>query len=152
MIPSARHAAIALLAGLLAACSAEQDAKDARIRAYVHDTTADLRPPGRLQVTVPEGIVSDGRIAKIRGTVQNRYDEPVHGIRYMVLMVEAGDDARVLDSWQREVDTELDPGERRMLRLEAESMYFGRSGGRYVVVAEPVRVGDKDMPPPPGWR
>ena len=141
-------------AAALAACtSEEQAAKDERIRAYMREANGDTgKTPGSLQIAMPQGITTDGRYAKIRGTVQNKYDETVYGVRYMVVLYEGGTPPRVLDTWQREVDTTIEPGQRHALSLDAESMYFGRSAGTFGVIAVPVRVGDKEMPPPEGWR
>jgi len=70
----------------------------------------------------------------------------------MVVVYDVGPPPRVLDRWQREVDTTIEPGERVMMTLDAESMYFGHAGARLGIDAEPVKVGDKEMPPPEGWR
>src|SRR4030095_3020723 len=108
-------ASCAFAAAVLAACSSEeQAAKDERIRAYMREVNGtEGKAPGTLQIAMPNGVTTDGRIAKLRGTVQNKFDEPVYGVRYMVVVFQSGSPPRVLDTWQREVDTVIAPGERR---------------------------------------
>jgi hypothetical protein len=138
---------------LVPACSHEQAAKDERIRSYIRDVTGDdLKVPGRLLVSTND-VTTDGRIAKVRGTVQNKFDETVHGVRYVVAIYENGSPPRILDRWQHEVSTTIEPGRRVALRLDVESMYFGRLGASpFNIDAQPVKLGDKEMPPPEGWR
>lgn len=107
---------------------------------------------GGLRVTTND-LTTDGRVAKVRGRVENRYAEPVHGIRYVVSIYEYGETLRVVDRWQREVDTTLEPGEGALMRLDVESMYFGRGGASpFTIEAQPVKLGDTEMPSPEGWR
>ncbi|MEO8603012.1 MAG: hypothetical protein ABI629_10590 [bacterium] len=140
--------------GVLSACAPAapnaQDAQDAAIRDYVKEVTGDDLKIGQLRVTVGD-VTTDGRYAHMRGTVENRYDQPVDGIRYLIEIFTAGESTKVLDSWQREVTTSLGPGERKRVSLDVTSMYFGSSGA-FDVIATPVKLGGKDMPPPPGWK
>jgi hypothetical protein len=97
-------------------------------------------------------VATDGRLAKINSRVRNSLNETVHGIRYLVKLTPP-DAQRVLDSFQREVDLTVEPGRSASVRLDVQSMYFGSGGGtRFYVQAFPVRVGDRDVPPPPDWR
>jgi hypothetical protein len=142
------------IVALLCGCATEPDPQIEAIRAYVRETTSDdlKAGGGGLRVTTND-LTTDGRVAKVRGRVENRYDEPVHGIRYVVSIYEYGETLRVVDRWQREVDTTLEPGERSMMRLDVESMYFGRGGASpFTIEAQPVKLGETEMPPPEGWR
>jgi hypothetical protein len=109
---------------------------------------------GRVLLVQTTGVVTDGRIAKIRGRVQNLSDKPVEGIRYTVKIVAMnGDPQRVLDTFQEEVDTCVAPSESAAMRLDVESMYFGSAGPvGFQVLATPRRLGGRDVEPPPGWR
>jgi hypothetical protein len=141
------------LAAALSACAREEDAKVEAIRSYMREVTGDdLKGPGRLQVTTGD-VTTDGRIAKVRGSVKNKFDESVYGIRYVVTIYQQGNPPRVLDRWQYEVDTTLEPGERSAMTLDVESMYFGSMGPvPFNIDAQPMKVGSKDMPPPEEWR
>jgi hypothetical protein len=141
------------IAPVLAACATQDDAKVDAIRSYVREVTGDdLKGPGRLRVTTRD-VTTDGRIAKVRGRVENKFDEPVYGIRYVVTIYQQGSPPRVVDRWQHEVDTTLEPGQRSAMRLDIESMYFGSQGPvPFNIDAQPVKVGSRDMPPPEGWR
>jgi hypothetical protein len=140
----------AAIAALLLGCAEQRDSTDAA-RSYVREVTGDLKGRGRLLVTT-SGVTTDGRIAKIRGTVQNSFDEPVEGVRYVVIVYEAGPTPKVLFRWQHEADTAIEPGERKAMSLNVESLYFGSSGGsRLRIDAQPVRLGSREMPPPEGW-
>lgn len=150
----AKHAPAVAILALLSACTPERDAKLEAARAYIRETQGeDMKASaGGLRVTTND-VTTDGRVAKVRGRVQNKYDETVYGIRYMVTLYEYGDTLRVVDRWQREVDTTLQPGQGSMMRLDVESMYFGRSGASpFTIEAQPIKLGDKEMPPPEGWR
>lgn len=145
--------AVVGIAAVFWACAHQDDTKVEAIRSYMREVTGDdLKGPGRLQVTTTS-VASGGRMAKVRGTVQNKFDEPVSGIRYVVTIYHQGNPPRVLDRWQYEVDTTLEPGERSALSLDVESMYFGGEGPKpFTIDAQPVKVGSRDMPPPEGWR
>lgn len=141
------------IAAVLAACATQDDAKIDAIRSYIREVNGDdMKGPGHLQVTTND-VTTDGRIAKVRGKVQNKFDETVYGVRYVVTIYHEGTPPRVVDRWQHEVDTTLEPGERSAMSLDVESMYFGSSGRvPFRIDAQPVKLADKDMPPPEGWR
>jgi hypothetical protein len=141
-------------AALVCGCAQQKDPSIEAVRAYVREVTHDdvAASAGGLRVTAND-VTTDGRIAKVRGRVENRYTETVHGIRYVVTLYEYGTALRVVDRWQHEVDTTLEPGQRCALSLDVESMYFGRSGrSPFIIDAQPVKLGSRDMPPPEGWR
>jgi len=144
--------AVAAIAALLSSCAEQRDPHTDAIRAYIREANGPAgKKPGRLQVSTTD-VTSDGRIAKIRGQVQNKYDQPTAGIRYVVTLYTDGPPPKELDHWQREVDTTIEPGERKVMSLDVESMYFGRSGStRFRIDAQPVKLGGQDMPPPEGW-
>jgi hypothetical protein len=105
-----------------------------------------------LRVTTTD-VATDGRYARFRGKVENTGTERVEGIRYMVLFLSDGTPPRILDIYKREVDTTLDPGERKLMALDAESSYNGRLGfNPAAIVATPVKLGGKDVPPPAEWK
>jgi hypothetical protein len=137
---------------LLSACAtSSNDAEMDRMRAYAREVSGEDREDGGLSVTTTD-VTSDGRIAKVRGKVRSRFKETVDGVRYVVTIHENGPTPRVLDRWQRQVDTRIEPGGTIMMRLDVESMYFGRAGTtRFVIEAFPVALGDETIPPPPGW-
>ena len=145
--------AVAACAALLSSCAQEKSSSDDAIRAYMREVTGDdLKGSGRLQVSTND-VTTDGSFAKVRGLVENRFDDTVHGIRYVVTIYEYGNPPRVLERWQQEVDTSIEPGRRVALRLDVESMYFGRGGtSPFTIDAQPVKLGKKEMPPPEGWR
>jgi hypothetical protein len=151
---TARYTATMAMLALLAACTPERDAKLEAARAYIRETQGEemAASAGGLRVTTND-LTTDGRVAKVRGRVENRFEEPVYGIRYVVTIYEYGEPLRVVDRWQHEVDTTLQPGQRSMMRLDVESMYFGRRGSSpFTIEAQPVKLGDKEMPLPEGWR
>jgi len=98
-------------------------------------------------------VVTDGQIARIRGTVENIGTERVEGIRYLVLFLSDGQPPRILDQYQHEVDTTLDPGARKGVSIDAESSYNGRTGfNPAAIIATPVTLGGKAVPPPAEWK
>ena len=144
---------MAVVAALLWGCAEQKDTSVEAARSYVREVTGeDSKPAGRLTVSTTD-VQSDGRIAKIRGGVQNKFDKQVEGIRYLVTIYENGPAAKVLDRWQHEADTTIEPGDRAPMRLDVESMYFGASGmGRMTIEAVPVKLAGQPVPPPDGWR
>jgi len=148
------RASIWLLAGSLlwSGCSTStNDAEMDRIRAYAREVGGEDPEAGGLSVTTTD-VTTDGRIAKVRGKVRNRFGATVDGMRYVVTIYEDGATPKVLDRWQRRVDTRIEPGGTVMMRLDVESMYFGRAGRtRFGIEAFPVALGDKTMPLPAGW-
>ncbi|MGH7786608.1 MAG: hypothetical protein ACRERC_07060 [Candidatus Binatia bacterium] len=122
-----------------------------RIRAYAREVSGDDLEAGGLSVTTTD-VTTDGRIAKVRGKVRSRFKETVEGVRYLVTIYEDGATQKVLDRWQRRVDTRIEPGGTIMMRLDVESMYFGRAGRtRFGIEASPAALGDQPVPPPNGW-
>ncbi len=140
-----------LLLVALAACTpAAPDPGAAAARAYIKEVTGDDLKVGGLHVTVNKAI-ADGRHVRISGTVENRFAERVEGIRYTVIIAAPGDPPRVVDTLREEVDTTLDPGEDRSMRVEIENPTHASSSVLFDVVATPVTLGGRAMPPPEGW-
>jgi len=82
-----------------------------------------------------------------------RRSPPLSGVCYVVSIDQDGPTPTVLDRWRVEADTTFEPGDRRMMRLDIESMDWGRSGGtRFNSEAMPVQLGGKDVPAPLEWR
>jgi len=132
----------------LNACAADKPiATPAFIQAVQREETASV-----LRVTTTD-IAGDGRTMRIRGTVENIGRERVDGIRYLVLFLSDGQPPRILDTYQREVDTALDPGERKGVALDAESDYNARVGfNPAAIIATPVRLGARPVAPPAEWK
>lgn len=145
--------AMIILAAAATSCTPKPDPQVEAIRAYVREVTGDdLKGAVGLRIQTT-GVTTDGRIAKIRGTVENRYDDPVEGIRYVVMVTESGPTRKVLDRYQREVATTIPPHDRVAMSLDVESMYFGQSGPvPFEIDAQPIKVGGKEMPLPLGWK
>jgi hypothetical protein len=147
-----RRLAVAAVAALLWGCAEQKDTSLEAARSYIREVGGeDVKDAGRLQVSTTD-VQTDGRIAKIRGGVQNTFDQQVEGIRYVVTIYENGPAAKVLDRWQHEADTTIEPGDRAPMRLDVESMYLLASGGRFTILAVPVKLGGQPVPPPDGWR
>ncbi len=143
---------IGLLSLTLAACSAPAPLPDPRVTAardYVKEVTGDDLKVGGLKVSVSD-VTNDGRTAHVRGTVVNAYTVPVAGIRYMVALMPP-DSGRILDIFQRQVDTTLDPGEKKRVTLDVTSTYLSGLGS-FEVVATPVQLDGKPVPPPSDWK
>lgn len=116
------------------------------------DRSAQACEHGQLLVSAND-ITTDGRVARIRGRVENPCEEKVEGVRYVVVLLAGeGDEVRELDSFQFESDVTLDPHQPRMMRLDLQSMYFGSTPGRFLVAAFPKKIGEREIPPPEGWR
>jgi hypothetical protein len=148
-----RIAALAVVSALLFSCAAQEDPRTEAARSYVREVTgADLPKPTGLQISTTD-VTTDGRIAKVRGMVKNNFSETVHGVRYVVTIYQQGSPPRVLDRWQQQVDTAIEPGQRVAMRLDVDSMYFGSRGPvPFNIDAQPVAVGDQAVPPPEGWQ
>jgi ankyrin repeat protein len=91
-------------------------------------------------------VMTDGRVAKIRGRVKNTYGERVQGVYYVVTLIASGA-TRPLETRQYETSTSIDPGQDAPLRLDIESMYLG-SEPTIVVGAFPAKLGNQDLSPP----
>lgn len=142
--------AILLLATVAACTPAAPDPGVERARSYIREVTGDDLKVGGLVVTVKRAG-ADGRHIRISGTVENRFDEPVDGIRYTVTLLAPGDPPRVVDTVRHQVDTTLAPGEDRAMRVEIENPIHASAAGGFEIAATPVRLGGRDQPPPPGW-
>jgi hypothetical protein len=132
----------------VSACAADKPiATPAFIQTVQREETESV-----LRVTTTD-IAGDGRTMRIRGTVENVGRERVEGIRYLVLFMSDGQPPRILDTYQREVDTAIEPGERRGVALDAESDYNARVGfNPAAIIATPVRLGGKPVAPPAEWK
>lgn len=94
-------------------------------------------------------VVTDGRHLKIRGRVTNLYPDTVEGVHIRVLLF-SSDMQRELDRFHEELTVQLAPGESDALRVDIASMYAA-SEPRFVVEAEPVRLGGKEYTLPADW-
>ena len=74
---------------------------------------------------------------------------PAEGIRFEVILFPA-DGSRPLATFHYQHETDIEPGEDAPLRLDVESMYLG-SDTRVLIRALPVKVGSRELSPPPGW-
>jgi len=109
---------------------------------------------GRLEV-MTTSLLTDGRFLKIRGKLRNPMSEPVDGVRvlFRIYNMGLGSDAAPIETIQKEKEIHLDSGGTTALRLDIETMYAGGAGGSsFRLEAYAARVGDRDIPPPPGWR
>jgi hypothetical protein len=107
---------------------------------------------GQLAVFVTSQM-TDGRNLHLRGLVANPYPEPVEGVRILLRMLSgpsAG--ARELDRMQKVLDDRLASGAQTALRFDVQTMYAGVQGGGFLLQAFAIKRGDKELPPPPGWR
>jgi hypothetical protein len=140
-----------LLAVTLCVGACTQPAPDPRIAAardYAREVNGDDLKVGGLRVAV-SGVAHDGRVMHVRGKITNAYDEPVGGIRYRVLLMAAGEQ-RVLDTYRRDVDTTLAPGETKRITLDVTSTHL-TSSTTFEVLAMPVELDGKPQPLPPQW-
>jgi ankyrin repeat protein len=115
---------------------------DSVLSKYPASARRNMPAPAQTGLLVEvRSVTTDGRNAKISGRVTNALREPVHGIRYRVALM-GPDGQRVLDEFEREIRTTVEPGAHSRITLDLQSMYFGASGGgRFVVQAFPIRVG-----------
>ncbi len=104
-----------------------------------------------LTVTVQRAI-ADGRYVHIDGRIENHFRDPVQGVRYTIRLISPGAPPRVLDTVYRESGISLDPGEDKVLRIRIENTIAASSSGLFAIEADPVRLGDQDVPPPRGWK
>lgn len=141
---------------LLIGCTgAQRDPKADAAREYVKEVTGlseeDLRAGGGGLRVSTNDVTTDGRHIKIRGRIENGYSEPVEGIRYLVGFFGDGEQPTLLGTYQHEVDTTLEPGDSKLMVINAESMYLG-GGRRFDISATPIKLGGRDVPPPPEWK
>jgi hypothetical protein len=137
-------------AGAFSGCSMEREKPIATPVFLQTVQQEEIASPLRVSTT---DIAGDGRFMRIRGTVENTGSERVEGVRYLVLFLSDGQPPRILDTYQKETDVTLDPGERKGVSLDAESEYNGRTGfNPAAILATPVKQGGKAVPPPPQWK
>ena len=120
----------------------------------IEQKSAGVDPLGRLEVFTT-GVMTDGRNIGIRGKLRNPMSEPVDGVRLIFKIYSGGvgtaDKPR--DTFQQEKTIQLKSGETAALRMNIETMYAGsEGGGSFKLEAYAKRVGDHDIPPPPGWK
>jgi hypothetical protein len=133
----------------LAGCASQPDPQVEAARQAQDELDARS---GGLRVTV-SSAVSDGRYLRFAGRVENRFPQAVGGIRYTIRIIVPGTPPRVAETFHREARTSLGPGEDKILRLEIENpIHASGATWGYDIQAEPVRLGDEDVPPPPGWQ
>lgn len=112
-------------------------------------TAADGTPLLRIHVT---DQTTDGRVMLMRGKLSNPHPEPVQGVRLILVMVTPrGDDKyRITDVQRKELGSTIPPGKSVMFRWDVESQ-SNAGPGRFSLLAVPVRLGDRDIPPPAEW-
>ncbi len=116
--------------------------------------TKNVDPQGRIEVFTTS-LLTDGRFLRIRGKLRNPMPEPVDGVRivFRIYNMGVGSNAKPIETIQKEKKIHLDAGATTALRLNIETMYAGGAGGSsFRVDAYAERVGDHDIPLPPGWR
>ncbi len=95
---------------------------------------------------------TDGGVMRMRGSLQNPHAEKVKGVRLIMhIASHAGPGAEDLEQLQRQMDVTIPPGDTVPLRWDVESMYFG-SGAGFGVEAYAIQLGERQIPPPPGWK
>jgi hypothetical protein len=158
-----RSVRVLLIVGTLAGCmpppgpymdpdavAVEQELQRER-EIYAGSLRKETDPLGRLEVFTGS-LLTDGRTLKIRGKLRNPYAEPVDGVRVVFQIFSKEDATRALDTQYDEKSIEIAPGDTTALRLDVQTMYAGsEGGGKFSVEAYAKRVGDRDIPPPPGW-
>jgi hypothetical protein len=112
----------------------------------------NIDPTGRLEVFTTS-LLTDGRNVKVRGTLHNSMPEPVSGVRLIFRLYPGGPEGGVkpLDAIQKEKSIHLGSGETTALRWDIQTMYADGLF-RFTIEAYAKRVGDREIPPPPGWR
>ena len=105
---------------------------------------------GGLKVSVRKSA-TDGSVLRMSGTVVNRYDKPVEGVRYTVQMIIPGTTPRILNTSSRESDLALESGETKPFSLEIENPIYASASAMFSVDATPAKLGGSAVPPPAGW-
>lgn len=114
----------------------------------------DAAAANRLEVWVSD-VASTGQVVRVRGNIQNRFDEEVVGVTYRVrFLSRKSDDAKVL---QTEIiprhALKLAPGDRKIVSLDVESMYVNlKAGANFQVDAWPMRLGGRPVELPSDWK
>ncbi len=125
--------------------------REQAMRPGIEQQLASGAPPG-LEVRLTDQT-TDGRVMKLRGKLRNPLPEPIKGVRMVMRLYSAAPGSNELEVLQKEMTSTLASGGTTMIRWDVESMYFGQSGrSGFTLEAYPKRVGDKDIPPPPGWK
>ena len=120
----------------------------------IETKNASADPLGRLEVFTT-GVMTDGRNIGIRGKLRNPMSEPIDGVRlvFKIYRSGVGTTEKPRDTFQQEKAIQLKSGETTSLRMNIETMYAGsEGGGSFKLEAYAKRVGDRDIPPPPGWK
>jgi hypothetical protein len=140
IMTTTRVLATAVLVSLLFGCAEKRpDTDDSRAHSGLQFKTTN--------------VSRDGQASIFHGTVLNRFDEPVDGIRYVLTVVDPGPPKTEVFHWQQQAATMLAPGAQETVALSVENMNFGtRSRTRLRIVAAPVKLDGRDMPPPEGWK
>lgn len=134
------------LATLAASCSTSNEtAKQTPTIAKVKTS-----PDGGLKVSLRKTVV-EGNKLHITGSVVNRYDKPVDGVRYTIEMVIPGLPPRIIDTTQQEhTDLKLEPGQVHSLHIELEKPVYSTTTGMFSVDASPINLDGKPQRPPVG--
>ncbi|MBI1815900.1 MAG: hypothetical protein HYR72_13050 [Deltaproteobacteria bacterium] len=139
----------ALLTGLmLTACPPPEMQRERELYAGT-ETKGVVDPLGRLEVFTTS-LLTDGRNVKVRGKLRNTMAETTHGARLLFRIFSSGE-SRPLQTIQEDKDIQLESGGTTALRMDVETMY-ANGNFFFVVEAYAKRVGDHDIPPPPGWK
>jgi hypothetical protein len=137
------------LASLAASCSTSNETAAPAAPTIARVKTS---PDGGLKVSTRKTTI-DGQRLRILGSVVNRYDKPVDGVRYVVEMVIPGAPPRIIDTAQQEnTDLKLEPGQVHRIRIELERPVYSSTTGMFSVEAAPIKLDGKPMPPPAGWK
>ena len=112
---------------------------------------AGADPLYRLEVFTT-GLTTDGRFMKIRGTLRNPFPEVVDGVRVMVSIFTEGPGTSTAakQTFQDDKSLRINAGDDAPLRFDVETMYAAGEGS-FRVEAFAKKVGEHDIPPPPGW-
>ncbi|HVN86837.1 MAG TPA: hypothetical protein VMW17_18560 [Candidatus Binatia bacterium] len=132
--------------------SAEQLQQEREIYPDVGKNT-DAEQLARLEVFTT-GVMTDGRNISIRGKLRNPWPERVDGVRLIFRIYSSGvgttDPPRA--TFQEEKTIQIKSGDTTALRMNIETMYAGGESGSFRLEGYAKRVGNRDIPPPPGWK
>ena len=137
-------AALMVLCLLGSSCTTETPPPQPKLNAV------KVSPDGGLKVSVRK-TVTEGSSLRISGTVVNRYDKPVDGVRYIVQMIIPGSAPRILDTSSKESDLALESGETKPFSLEITNPVYASASAMFSVDATPAKLGGTAVPPPAGW-
>ncbi len=113
----------------------------------------DARGAEMLALEVAD-VASTGQVVRVRGHIRNLHGEEVRGVMYRVrFLSRKSSAARVL---QTELVSRrglrIEPGERKFVTFEVESMYVNlKAGANFQVDAWPMKIGDRTVEPPADW-